>query len=680
MHVMHIALGGCLKAPPIQYGLTEDTGGHIAYVLGAATAQTALPQIDRVSIVTRRFDAPELGTAYAQPHEDLGPKLRICRLGTENTAYLSKEKLEAEIPRLVEAFLAHLEQADSRPDVIHAHFADAAVLARAAKRAFGIPFLYTPHSLALGKNAADRTGDTGRIERERKAIAEAAAIIVSSRDEAERQVETYGCRAGGWTHRVNPGVCQPAQVSTACAEELIAPFLRDPAKPIALAIARPVAKKNLRAVIEAFGQDKDLRDRANLVILAGLRADLSSPPEEQRAVIAELFDLVDRYDLWGSVALPRRHTQDQVAALYRLAAERGGVFVNPALHEPFGLTLIEAVQAGLPFVATNDGGPVDIAEITGGGSVVPPTAVKQIAAACRSWLDRPADDPRVTRAARRARQAFNWAAWADEVAAITEAILRPKPIEVAVPRYVLASDLDNTLTGDRTGAAAFRKWRELRQPDIEFVIATGRSIPEARRELRRWSLPEPETYITSVGTEIWRRRATGHFELCEGFARRISEGWDRTDIVTQLAPLGLKGQAIYEQRDWKLSYLGSAEDAAEVERRLRRARLAARVVFSHGCFIDVLPERAGKAAALSFEVARHGLGLEDCIACGDSGNDVDMLTQCGRAIIPANAYAEIAQLSGRGMLRSSRAYADGVLDGLRHLGFVPPVAAPVGAE
>ena len=50
----------------------------------------------------------------------------------------------------------------------------------------------------------------------------------------------------------------------------------------------------------------------------------------------------------------------EVPALYRLCAQSRGVFVNPALVEPFGLTLIEASACGLPIVATNDGGPVDI--------------------------------------------------------------------------------------------------------------------------------------------------------------------------------------------------------------------------------------------------------------------------------------------------------------------------------
>ena len=70
---------------------------------------------------------------------------------------------------------------------------------------------------------------------------------------------------------------------------------------------------------------------------------------------------MDKYDLYGKMAIPKKHDFEyEVPALYRIAAERRGVFVNPALTEPFGLTLLEASATGLPIVATDDGGPNDI--------------------------------------------------------------------------------------------------------------------------------------------------------------------------------------------------------------------------------------------------------------------------------------------------------------------------------
>ena len=46
--------------------------------------------------------------------------------------------------------------------------------------------------------------------------------------------------------------------------------------------------------------------------------------------------------------------------LYRYVADLGGAFVQPALYEAFGLTVVEAMTCGLPTFATNHGGPSEI--------------------------------------------------------------------------------------------------------------------------------------------------------------------------------------------------------------------------------------------------------------------------------------------------------------------------------
>jgi sucrose synthase len=46
--------------------------------------------------------------------------------------------------------------------------------------------------------------------------------------------------------------------------------------------------------------------------------------------------------------------------LYRYVADGKGVFVQPALFEAFGLTVIEAMISGLPTFATRYGGPLEV--------------------------------------------------------------------------------------------------------------------------------------------------------------------------------------------------------------------------------------------------------------------------------------------------------------------------------
>ena len=677
MRVTHIALGGCLRPPPVAYGLTEDTGGHIAFVLGAAMAQARRPGIRQVDIVTRLFEDPGLGASHALPREAVAPRCDILRLRTANTAYLCKEALEAEIPALAEAFVDLVGrmagEPAGRPDVIHAHFGDAAVLARAAERRFGIPWTFSSHSLAAGKDGA---GASRRMARERAALRGAGAIVASSRDEAERQLPAYDPLTEGRTHRVGPGVTAQRRADPDRARRLIAPFLRAPDRPVILAIARPIRKKNLLGLVEAFAAAPALRDAANLVILAGLRDGLADTGEEGAGVLRELFDAVDRHDLWGRVALPRRHDSPDVAALYALAAE-GGVFVNPARHEPFGLTLIEAAQAGVPVVATSNGGPADIVAGLGYGALVDPGDRAGLAEAIGRILSDPDRPARAAAAARRAHELYDWGHWAARVEDVYAGLSAAPPVE-GRPRRLVVCDIDGTLTGDRAAARRFAGWHAGRGPQTGFAVATGRSVTEARRVLADWDLPLPDLLITSVGTEIWRWSGPGALTLCPRFAAEAEAGWDRAAVAEALVPLALAPQAPFEQRRWKLSFLGSPLDARRAELALRAAGLGARVVHSHGRLIDVLPPRAGKAAAVRHAARHVGLPEGACVVAGDSGNDRDMLEGFAHAILPANAEPGLGALPHA--YRSPLSHADGVLDGLARLGLARGAAPLLAAE
>lgn len=680
MNVMHIALGGCLKAPPVHYGVTEDTGGHIAYVLGAALAQAAEPGVDAVQIVTRSFTDARLGKDYCRQVERVTDKVSIVRLSTADQRYLEKAALTGELPFFIAALLSHVAAMAVKPDVVHAHFADAAAAAAAVKARFGIPFFYTPHSLGIekGEHGGSVPALADRIAQERAAIADSDGIIVSSRDEAERQVIAYGVdEAITRVHRIVPGVNPlPERVDTGSALALIAPFLRDPSKPMILAVARPVAKKNLCLLIDAFAVLPALREAANLVVLAGLRTSPSCGTVEQQGVIRDLLAAIDRNDLYGHVAIPRRHQPGDVAGLYRLAADGGGLFINPALHEPFGLTLIEAARAAVPVVATQNGGPVDILGMIGHGLLVDPSDPLAIAEACRSVLCDGALRSRLVAAAKANVGQFNWPAYARRSLKLYAAAARPAvaPPIIANSRMVIC-DIDNTLTGCPSAARRFGAWAERR--NLPFVVATGRSLPEARAVMADWALPEADAYITSVGTEVFVREEGGQLVSWPAFADLMDAGWCRTTVARTIAKLAIAVQPAVDQRRHKLSYFGTRRDADEIAAVLAEQGVAARVVFSHNRLIDVLPAGAGKAMAIEALAARMGLSLADCIAAGDSGNDLDMLNRCGSAIVVANAADDLDSLADRpGLIRTRGRHADGVIEGLRHFGVAPAAVAP----
>ena len=670
MFILHLALGGCLKAPPVHYGITADTGGHIAYILDAALAQADNIDTDQVSIVTRLFEGTGLALDHARPTERLTPKLTIDRIATDDRRYLEKEALEQDLGAFTDAFCTHLARLPRMPDVIHAHFSDAAAVAAEVRRRFAIPFVYTPHALGIDKRRHDGPSPAldSRIVAEGQAIAQADALIVSTHDEAERQVHGYAVPVTGRIHQIAPGVpsrdASPARRPSLA--DRLGELVLDPAKPILLAIARPVPKKNLGALARAFAASPALREAANLVILAGQHDGPGSP--EEHAVLTELQTLAQSPLLRGRFILPPDHDGHDVAALYDLAA-KGGVFVNAALHEPFGLTLIEAAAAGVPVVATRHGGPSEIVGALHHGLLVEPRDENAIAEACLAILTDPARHARMSEAGREGSARYDWGRYAAASVALY-ARLRRAP-------GLLASDIDHTLTGCRAGAHAFAEWR--RASDLPFVVATGRGFAMARAILAQWGLPEPDAFITDVGTRIMLKNQRG-WQECPEFSTRLNQGWDRRGVVAALKPLGLRPQPRDTAGPHKVSYFGTAEDAARVRDTLAKQGLSAKTVFSHGRLIDVLAPLGGKAAAVAAYARRLDLPMGACIAAGDSGNDVDMLEGCGHAIVVGNASDELDGLAPRdGLMRVSARHANGVLEGLDRLGLTAPTPAHASA-
>lgn len=666
---MSIALGGCLKGPPVEFGITEDTGGHITYVLGASLALAARADVARVEIVTRMIDDRTFGEAYAVPVEPLNDKLAIVRLDTGNRAYLSKEANAADRPAFSAALARYIDGLPIKPDVIHAHFADAGAVAAAMRERFGIPFVYTAHSLGIDK-AGTGDGGTGlgfRIAEEDAVIAAADAIVASSRDEAERQLMLYPGACPARIHCVPPGAAlqSPDLPDLDAARALIAPFLRDAGKPIILAIARPVRKKNLGGLVSLYAADPALREKANLVILAGLRDGPDCGEAEQRGVIGGLLAAMDAHDLYGSLALPKRHTQAEVAALYALARESGGVFVNPALTEPYGLTLTEAAMHGLPVVATCHGGAADIVAAMRHGLTADPCDAAAFTAAIHHLLDDRQAWIEASHSGRANGAARDWDGYAERFRALAQALL-PVAAPIAAPSFtdLLLCDIDNTLTGCLKGARRMAGFLGHR-PALAFGVATGRSLQEAERLLAEWRQPAPHVLITSVGAEIYWRRG-GRLVADDAYARHIDAGWDVAAVEARVRPLrGVRPQPAVEQRRHKSSWFAH-EPAVVAAIREAVVDLPVRVIHSHGNLLDIVPQRAGKGAAMAWVAQAMGIAPDRVFAAGDSGNDLDMLSACHNAIIVANHSEELVPLLPRPTIYlSRRPHAGGVVEGMR---------------
>jgi len=139
--------------------------------------------------------------------------------------------------------------------------------------------------------------------------------------------------------------------------------LVDRDKPLIFTMARMDRIKNITGLVEWYGENEKLREQANMVVVAGYTDPEQSKDREEREQITHMHELFEQYGLDGSVRwLGLQLDKPLAGELYRYVADHQGVFVQPALFEAFGLTVIEAMTCGLPTFATRYGGPLEIIE------------------------------------------------------------------------------------------------------------------------------------------------------------------------------------------------------------------------------------------------------------------------------------------------------------------------------
>lgn len=674
MRICHIALQGCLQLANVPYGITADTGGHIKFLLELVNASARDPAIKSLDIVTRGFIDPKLGSQFAPDVGEIRNKVRLVRLQDGTPGYLPKEELYREHARLCEAFERFIESKVQRPDLIHAHYADAGILAAFAKRRFGIPFVFTGHSLgAVKREANGSTADetlARRIDIEERVLAEADAVIASSRDEAEAQYLHYRSIEAGRIRVIPPG-CDVAQFEGSQVNETVrrevGRFLRDPGKPIILAIARPVRKKNLIALLEAYGGDPALRNMANLVVVAGNRENLTDLEDECADVMRELIEGVDRLDLYGSVAYPKDHSPADIPAYYALARESHGVFVNPALNEPFGLTLLEAAAARVPVIATDSGGPNDIIERCKNGLLVCPTDRRAIAEACKSIIGNRRNWTRFASAGAHAVKAYDWNAHREIYHRLACDLTAPSLPRPAITK-LLVCDIDNTLLGDKRALNEFLSAQECLDSQTALGIATGRSFHSAQAILAAEGVPSPTVIISSVGTQIhWLDPLRQCFVEDLAWKKQIGDGWDQAEITRIGMEAGLKPQSLLEQKPGKASFFLGNIWPQQIQAAYALASAAVEIVVSHDRYVDILPAGFGKGPAVSHAASTLGIEQRKVVVAGDSGNDLSMLKSAPMPIVVGNWSDGLGNDPDlRHAYVAKASHAAGVLEGVRH--------------
>ncbi|MGB5285190.1 MAG: HAD-IIB family hydrolase, partial [Polyangiales bacterium] len=266
---------------------------------------------------------------------------------------------------------------------------------------------------------------------------------------------------------------------------------------------------------------------------------------------------------------------------------------------------------------------------------------------------------------------------------------------MSVPRSLLASDLDGTLIPLERDSQRLREvtqFVDVVDDSVNLMLAyvTGSHLALAREGIAEVGLPSPDWFVCDVGTSVYRRSDAG-FEPDEAYReamRAAFGGLSGVDIRAAIGAIeGLDLQEREKQAEFKVSYYtrGRPEPYVDtVQARLDAANAQANLVPSHDPvsgrgLLDVLPAGIAKDYAVRYLHDHSGVDEQHLVYAGDSGNDRAAMLTGFRVIVVGNADEElkkdlgieaVAQGIAEKIYFAKHPYARGVLEGLRHFGFV----------
>jgi glycosyltransferase involved in cell wall biosynthesis len=318
----------------------------------------------RILLVSQMYpgpDDPDLGSFVAQMERalrDRGHELELAVLDRRAGGKRRFLELRARVRRA------------ARPDVVWAHFLVPSGLIASQVDA---PLVVTAH----GRDVRNIGSIPGVAALTRRVVRRASTVIAVS-DYLRRELEERLPEARGKTEVVDSGVDLERFTEVAPAAELESPAF--------VHLGSLTARKNVVRLADAFAR----LGRGSLTFVGDgpLRAELAGR---------------DRVRLVGRVA------HDAVPAWLSAA----DVVCGPALLEPFGQALLEALACGRPVVATRIGGPPEFVP-AGGGVLVDPLDIAELARALETAAELPSPNE-VARAAAAGHDVRRQAARVEEI-------------------------------------------------------------------------------------------------------------------------------------------------------------------------------------------------------------------------------------------------------------------------
>lgn len=242
-----------------------------------------------------------------------------------------------------------------KPELVSTHTSKAGLLGRIACRMLNIPVLYTPHCWSFGDNFP-KARLYRRIER--------VAAFTTTRFVAVSEYE----RQEGITAKVCSGE-NCVTIHNGMPESSEPPSIPDRHPPRLIMVARFEEQKDHATLIAALAS---LRNQPWSLRLVG-----DGPLQEEIRRQVDASRLGKRVEFMGA--------RDDVAALL----SQSDIFVLSTLWESFPRSILEAMRAGLPVVASDIGGCAESVRSGENGYIVPARNPEALAGVLSGLIDSP---------------------------------------------------------------------------------------------------------------------------------------------------------------------------------------------------------------------------------------------------------------------------------------------------
>jgi glycosyltransferase involved in cell wall biosynthesis len=401
----------------LSLGGRGDTGGVASLLVSLGEALAGRPEIDHVLTIGRGTVTDAiLGSSHTAliPSGESSQSFATIAIGDDGRPAETTDDLWEHLPT-IERGLRRIIRRAGGVDLLHLRMADAGTLAGAQTAvAEGIPTCFSlapdPHNVLSSLRArgqADRDAVVRlateshiwfrarlveRLARESDRIAlfprsKTIDFFTGSGAAPDRFDQRCAVVAEG----IDIGLIRRAEAADSAATsgsaargdvlaDLASGIPKDRCHlPLLISVGRLNPVKGMDRVVAAWAADPLLHERFNLVIVGG---DLENPSTTERSVIETIDRLVPAGDVRraGLQLLGGRPRADVarllVSAVRGLAGRwaSGGVYVDGAWKEEFGLAVIEALAAGLVVVAPSTGGPPTYIDDGDIGVLVDPNA------------------------------------------------------------------------------------------------------------------------------------------------------------------------------------------------------------------------------------------------------------------------------------------------------------------